>query len=83
MQPGANAFVDLDGVQGTTKADIDEANLNRVLSLSENGRAEFVVKNVNPSAIDSLKKTLFENMLLVTMTLFNFIKQYFRSKIIY
>lgn len=68
MQSVSNAFLALYGMQGTTKEDIDEANRSRVLSLSENGRAEFVVKNVNPDALDSLKKTLLENMLLVTMT---------------
>lgn len=68
MQSVANAFLALYGMQGTTKEDIEEANRSRVLSLSESGRAEFVVKNVNPQAIDSLKKTILDNMLLVTMT---------------
>ena len=68
MQSVSNAFLALYGMQGTTREDIEEANISRVLSLSENGRAEFVVKNVNPDALDSLKKTLLDNMLLVTMT---------------
>lgn len=68
MQSVSNAFLALYGMQGTTKEDIDEANRSRVLSLAENGRAEFVVKNVNPDALDSLKKTLLDDMLLVTMT---------------
>ena len=68
MQSVSNAFLALYGMQGTTREDIEEANRSRVLSLSENGRAEFVVKNVNPDALDSLKKTLLDNMMLVTMT---------------
>lgn len=68
MQSVATAFLALYGMQGTTKEDIDEANRSRVLSLSENGKAEFVVKNVNPAAIDSLKSTLMKDMLMVTKT---------------
>ena len=68
MQSVANAFLALYGMQGTTKEDIEQANRSRVLSLSENGRAEFVVKNVNHDAVALLQKTLMQNILQVTMT---------------
>lgn len=68
MQSVANAFLALYGMQGTTKEDIEAANRSRVLSLSENGRAEFVVKNVNHDAVALLQKTLMDNILQVTMT---------------
>ncbi len=68
MQSVANAFLALYGMQGTTKEDIDRANLSRVLSLAENGKAEFVVKNLNPDAMALLQKSLIDDMLMITMT---------------
>lgn len=68
MQSVANAFLALYGMQGTTKEDIDRANQSRVLSLSENGKAEFVVKNLSPDAISLMKDTLVRDMLSITMT---------------
>ena len=47
MQSVANAFLALYGMQGTTQKDIDNANRTRILSLSEGGRAEVVVKNLS------------------------------------
>lgn len=68
MQSVANAFLALYGMQGTTKEDIDRANQSRVLSLAENGKAEFVVKNLSPDAISLMKDTLVRDMLSITMT---------------
>jgi SPP1 family phage portal protein len=68
MQSVANAFLALYGMQGTTKEDVDRANVSRVLSLAENGKAEFVVKNLSPQAIALLKDTLVSDMLTITMT---------------
>ena len=68
MQSVANAFLALYGMQGTTQEDIDRANLSRVLSLPEKGRAEFVVKNLSPQAITLLRDTLVSDMLMITMT---------------
>ncbi len=68
MQSVANAFLALYGMQGTTKEDIDRANQSRVLSLAENGKAEFVVKNLSPDAIQLMKDTLVRDMLSITMT---------------
>ena len=68
MQSVANAFLALYGMQGTTKEDIDRANSTRVLSLAENGKAEFVVKNMNPQALQLLRDTLLDDMLQITMT---------------
>lgn len=68
MQSVANAFLALYGMQGTTREDIDRANQSRVLSLSENGRAEFVVKNLSPDAIALMKETLARDLLSITMT---------------
>ena len=68
MQSVANAFLALYGMQGTTKEDIDRANQSRVLSLSENGKAEFVVKHLSPDAISLMKDTLVRDMLSITMT---------------
>lgn len=68
MQSVANAFLALYGMQGTTREDIDRANQSRVLSLSENGKAEFVVKNLSPDAIGLLKSTLVQDLLMITMT---------------
>ena len=68
MQSVANAFLALYGMQGTTKEDIDRANRSRVLSMAENGKAEFVVKNLSPDAIALMKDTLVRDMLSITMT---------------
>ena len=68
MQSVANAFLALYGMLGTSREDIERANLTRVLTLSENGRAEFVVKNLNPAALELLQKTLVDDLLLLTMT---------------
>ncbi len=68
MQSVANAFLALYGMQGTTRDDIDRANMSRVLMLPEQGKAEFVVKNLTPEAIGLLKETLVTDMLTITMT---------------
>lgn len=68
MQSIANAFLALYGMLGTTKEDIDRANLTRVLSLAENGKAEFIVKNLNPEGLSLLRDTLENDLLLLTMT---------------
>lgn len=68
MQSVANAFLALYGVMGTTQEDIDRANRSRVLCMSENGKAEFVVKNLSPDAIALLKNTLTRDLLSITMT---------------
>ena len=68
MQSVANAFLALYGMQGTTREDIDRANQSRVLSLAENGKAEFVVKNLSPDAIQLMKETLVRDLLSITMT---------------
>lgn len=68
MQSVANAFLALYGMQGTTQGDIDEANRTRVLSLSEGGRAEFVVKELNHEALSQLESNLRRSILQLSMT---------------
>lgn len=68
MQSVANAFLALYGMQGTTQEDINEANRNRILSLSEGGRAEFVVKNLNHEALSQLENNLRRSILQLSMT---------------
>ena len=68
MQSVANAFLALYGVMGTTQEDVDRANHSRVLCLSENGKAEFVVKNLSPDTIALMKETLVKDLLSITMT---------------
>lgn len=68
MQSVANAFLALYGMQGTTQSDIDAANRSRVLSLSEGGRAEFVVKNLNHEALAQLEANLRRGILQLSMT---------------
>ena len=68
MQSVANAFLALYGMQGTTQKDIDNANRTRILSLSEGGRAEFVVKNLNHEALGQLEMNLRRSILQLSMT---------------
>lgn len=68
MQSVANAFLALYGMQGTTQKDIDNANRTRILSLSEGGRAEFVVKNFNHEALGQLETNLRRSILQLSMT---------------
>ena len=68
MQSVANAFLALYGMQGTTQKDIDQANRTRILSLSEGGRAEFVVKNLNHEALGQLEVNLRRSILQLSMT---------------
>lgn len=68
MQSVANAFLALYGMQGTTQKDVDEANRTRILSLSEGGRAEFVVKNLNQDALNTLEGNLRRSILQLSMT---------------
>ena len=68
MQSVANAFLALYGMQGTTQGDIDRANRSRVLSLSADGRAEFVVKNLNHEALAQLEANLRRSILQLSMT---------------
>lgn len=68
MQSIANAFLALYGMQGTTQRDIEQANRSRILSLSEGGRAEFVVKNLNHEALGQLEVNLRRSILQLSMT---------------
>lgn len=68
MQSVANAFLALYGMQGTTQSDINEANRTRILSLSEGGKAEFVVKNLNHEALAQLEGNLRRSILQLSMT---------------
>lgn len=68
MQSVANAFLALYGMQGTTQWDIEQANRSRILSLSEGGRAEFVVKNLNHEALGQLEVNLRRSILQLSMT---------------
>ena len=68
MQSVANAFLALYGMQGTTQKDIDQANRTRILSLSEGGRAEFVVKNLNHEALGQLEENLRRSIFQLSMT---------------
>ena len=68
MQSVANAFLALYGMQGTTQGDIDAANRSRILSLTEGGRAEFVVKNLNHEALAQLEVNLRRSILQLSMT---------------
>lgn len=68
MQSVANAFLALYGMQGTTQSDLDRANRSRVLSLSEGGRAEFVVKSLNHEALGQLEQNLRRAILQLSMT---------------
>ena len=68
MQSVANAFLALYGMQGTTQKDIEQANRTRILSLSEGGRAEFVVKNLNHEALGQLEINLRRSILQLSMT---------------
>lgn len=68
MQSVANAFLALYGMQGTTQRDIEQANRSRILSLSEGGRADFVVKNLNHEALGQLEVNLRRSILQLSMT---------------
>lgn len=68
MQSVANAFLALYGMQGTTQKDIEQANRTRILALSEGGRAEFVVKNLNHEALGQLETNLRRSILQLSMT---------------
>ena len=68
MQSVANAFLALYGMQGTTQSDIEKANRNRILALTEGGRAEFVVKNLNHEALGQLETNLRRSILQLSMT---------------
>lgn len=68
MQSVANAFLALYGMQGATQRDIEQANRSRILSLSEGGRAEFVVKNLNHEALGQLEVNLRRSILQLSMT---------------
>lgn len=68
MQSVANAFLALYGMQGTTQKDIEQANRTRLLSLSEGGRAEFVVKNLNHEALGQLEENLRRSIFQLSMT---------------
>ena len=68
MQSVANAFLALYGMQGTTQKDIEQANRTRILALSEGGRAEFVVKNLNHEALGQLEVNLRRSILQLSMT---------------
>ena len=68
MQSVANAFLALYGMQGTTQKDVEQANRTRILSLSEGGRAEFVVKNLNHEALGQLEINLRRSILQLSMT---------------
>lgn len=68
MQSVANAFLALYGMQGTTQRDIEQANRSRILSLSEGGRAEFVVKTLNHEALGQLEVNLRRSILQLSMT---------------
>ena len=68
MQSVANVFLALYGMQGTTQRDIEQANRSRILSLSEGGRAEFVVKNLNHEALGQLEVNLRRSILQLSMT---------------
>ena len=68
MQSVANAFLALYGMQGTTLDDINDANRTRILALSEGGRAEFVVKNLNHEALSRLENNLRRSILQLSMT---------------
>lgn len=68
MQSVANAFLALYGMQGTTQRAIEQANRSRILSLSEGGRAEFVVKNLNHEALGQLEVNLRRSILQLSMT---------------
>ena len=68
MQSVANAFLALYGMQGTTQGDIDNANRTRILSLSEGGMAEFVVKELNHEALGQLEVNLRRSILQLSMT---------------
>lgn len=68
MQSVANAFLALYGMQGTTQRDIEQANRSPILSLSEGGRAEFVVKNLNHEALGQLEVNLRRSILQLSMT---------------
>ena len=68
MQSVANAFLALYGMQGTTQRDIEQANRSRILSLSEGGRAEFVVKNLNHEVLGQLEVNLRRSILQLSMT---------------
>lgn len=68
MQSVANAFLALYGMQSTTQSDINDANRTRILALSEGGRAEFVVKNLNHEALSQLENNLRRSILHLSMT---------------
>lgn len=68
MQSVANAFLALYGMQGTTQSDVEQANRTRILALSEGGRAEFVVKNLNHEALGQLENNLRRSILQLSMT---------------
>ena len=68
MQSVANAFLALYGMQGTTQKDIEQANRTRILALSEGGKAEFVVKNLNHEALSQLEQNLRRSILQMSMT---------------
>lgn len=57
-----DSYLALSGMQGTDTKDIEKASTDRVLLLSEQGKAEFLVKNVNDSWVENYKRRLKEDI---------------------
>ncbi len=65
LQSVANAFLAICGMMGTEQEDIDEMNRTRVAKLPVDGKMEFVIKNINDTALENHKKTLKHDILQV------------------
>ncbi len=68
MQSVANAFLALYGMQGTTQADIDQANRSASSPSPRGARLEFVVKNLDHEALGQLEENLRRSILQLSMT---------------
>jgi len=66
LQSIANAYLKITGMLGTQQEDIDEMNKSRIALLAEGGDMGFVTKNLDSAAAENHKKTLRQDILMVS-----------------
>lgn len=65
LQSIANAYLAISGMLGTTKEDIERMNETRIALLSDDGKMEFITKNLDASAVENHKRSLRQDILQV------------------
>ena len=65
LQSIANAYLAISGMLGTTKEDIERMNETRIALLTEDGKMEFITKDLDASAIENQKMSLRRDILQV------------------